>query len=59
EYVSGRLLTGELKEILIEKVQMFLTRFREAREKAKDRLRLFTHEGRLASRMWESWPEDT
>ncbi|BAJ50746.1 tryptophanyl-tRNA synthetase [Candidatus Caldarchaeum subterraneum] len=59
EYVSGRLLTGELKEILIEKVQMFLTRFREAREKAKDKLRLFTHEGRLASRMWENWPEDS
>ncbi|MEM0348894.1 MAG: tryptophan--tRNA ligase [Candidatus Caldarchaeum sp.] len=58
EYVSGRMLTGEMKEILIEKVQSFLARFREAREKAKDKLRLFTHEGRLASRMWESWPED-
>lgn len=57
EYASGNLLTGELKEILIEKVQNFLTRFREAREKARDKVRLFMREGRLASRMWESWPD--
>ncbi|MCS6783574.1 MAG: tryptophan--tRNA ligase [Candidatus Caldarchaeum sp.] len=57
EYVSGRLLTGEMKEVLIEKVQMFLARFREAREKAVDKVRLFTRDGRLAQRMWESWPD--
>ncbi|MDW8063780.1 MAG: tryptophan--tRNA ligase [Candidatus Caldarchaeum sp.] len=57
EYVSGRLLTGEMKQVLIEKVQMFLARFREAREKAVDKVRLFTRDGRLAQRMWESWPD--
>ncbi|MEM4281541.1 MAG: tryptophan--tRNA ligase [Candidatus Caldarchaeum sp.] len=57
DYVAGKLLTGELKEILIEKVQAFLERFREAREKAADRISLFTREGRLAARMWESWPD--
>jgi len=57
DYVAGKLLTGELKEILIEKVQAFLERFREAREKAADKISLFTREGRLAARMWESWPD--
>ncbi|MEM4574494.1 MAG: tryptophan--tRNA ligase [Candidatus Caldarchaeum sp.] len=57
EYVSGRLLTGELKEILIEAVQKFLAKFREAREKAAETVHLYLRDGKLAQRMWESWPD--
>lgn len=38
DYRSGSLLTGELKMILIEKVNAFLEKHRENREKARDRL---------------------
>ncbi len=38
DYKSGKMLTGELKQILIEKVNAFLVKHREEREKAKDRL---------------------
>jgi len=38
DYKSGKMLTGELKQILIEKVNSFLAKHREAREKAKNRL---------------------
>jgi tryptophanyl-tRNA synthetase len=56
DYVSGKLLTGELKEILIEKVQRFLEDFSQRREEAAEKIHLYTHEGRLASYMWEEWP---
>ncbi|MBL7169844.1 MAG: tryptophan--tRNA ligase, partial [Candidatus Aenigmarchaeota archaeon] len=38
DYKSGALLTGELKQILIDKLNKFLKDFQEKREKAKDRL---------------------
>ena len=38
DYKSGALLTGELKQILIDKLNGFLKEFQERREKAKDRL---------------------
>ena len=38
DYKSGALLTGELKQILIDKLNGFLKDFQEKREKAKDRL---------------------
>ncbi|MBN1169989.1 tryptophan--tRNA ligase [Candidatus Micrarchaeota archaeon] len=41
EYRSGKLLSGELKQILIEKVVSFLERHEEEREKARDRIGLF------------------
>ncbi len=56
DYVSGKLLTGELKEILIEKVQRFLEDFSQRREEAAEKIHLYTHEGRLALYMWEEWP---
>jgi len=52
EYKSGRILSGEMKEILIEKVTSFLERFRESREQARDTLSLYTYEGELAREMW-------
>jgi len=56
DYVSGKLLTGELKEILIEKVQRFLDEFSQRREEVAEKIHLYTREGRLASYMWEDWP---
>jgi len=52
EYRSGRILSGEMKEILIEKVTSFLERFRDSRERARELLSLYTHEGELAREMW-------
>jgi tryptophanyl-tRNA synthetase len=53
DYRSGKLLTGELKDMLIEKLVSFLEGHRERREKAKDLVKEFTHEGKLASEMRE------
>jgi tryptophanyl-tRNA synthetase len=36
DYISGKLLTGELKAILIEKINSFLKEHQKKREKAKD-----------------------
>ncbi len=52
-YESGELLTGELKGILIEKLQLFLKDFQEKREKARDRVSDYMYYGELAQRMWE------
>ncbi|MFC1690782.1 tryptophan--tRNA ligase [Nanoarchaeota archaeon] len=41
DYSSGKMLTGELKQILIEKVEAFLTKHQDAREKAKDKIEDF------------------
>ncbi|BCU68415.1 tryptophan--tRNA ligase [Sulfolobales archaeon HS-7] len=54
EYTSGKMLTGELKEILIEKLNTFLEVHRQEREKRKDMIKEFMYEGKLASQMWEN-----
>ncbi|NDB91630.1 MAG: tryptophan--tRNA ligase, partial [Nitrososphaeria archaeon] len=41
DYKSGKMLTGELKAILIEKVTEFLVAHQQKREKAKDQLDKF------------------
>jgi tryptophanyl-tRNA synthetase len=51
EYRSGNLLTGELKEILIEKINQFLEKHRSEREKAKEKINEFTQNGILAQQM--------
>ncbi|MFP3317606.1 MAG: tryptophan--tRNA ligase [Thermoplasmata archaeon] len=51
EYRSGNLLTGELKEILIEKINQFLEKHRSEREKAKEKINEFTQNGILAQKM--------
>jgi len=40
-YKSGKLLTGELKNILIEKLNVFLKEHQKKREKAKDQIEKF------------------
>ena len=41
DYKSGKMLTGELKQILIEKINKFLTPHQQKREKARDQLDKF------------------
>ena len=43
EYKSGKMLTGELKEIAIEKITAFLLRHQEKREKARNLVGEFLH----------------
>lgn len=54
EYRSGKLLTGELKEILINKINDFLERHRAKREEAKELIHVFKYDGKLARKMWET-----
>jgi len=53
EYKSGRMLTGDLKDILVEKVTKFLREHRDRKEKAKTQVHLFKKNGALAREMWE------
>jgi len=52
DYRSGKLLTGEMKAILIEKVNGFLLGHRERREKAEGQVEVFMRSGKLAKAMW-------
>ena len=45
EYKSGKLLTSELKEILIEKINIFLKEHRKKRELAKKQIKKFLMKG--------------
>ncbi len=53
EYKSGRMLTGNLKDMLIEKVTRFLREHRDRREKARDQVHLFKKDGALAQKLWK------
>ena len=53
EYRAGRLLTGQLKDILVEKVTGFLKEHRERREKAREKVHLYKKDGALAREMWK------
>jgi tryptophanyl-tRNA synthetase len=46
DYKSGKLLSGELKAILIEKINEFLAVHQEKREKAKSKIDQFLFENR-------------
>ncbi|ARM76098.1 tryptophan--tRNA ligase [Acidianus manzaensis] len=52
DYRSGKLLTGELKQILVEKLNNFLENHRQKREEAKDLVNMFKYDGKLAREMW-------
>ena len=41
DYRSGKMLTSELKEILIEKINTFLKKHQAEREKAKNKIDKF------------------
>lgn len=53
EYVKGQLLTGDLKDILIEKVTSFLNDHRNRKEKARELVPLYRKDGSLARDMWK------
>ena len=46
DYKSGKLLSGELKAILIEKINAFLKIHQEKREKAKQQIQQFLLENK-------------
>lgn len=52
DYRSGRMLTGEIKQILVEKINQFLEEHRTNREETKDLVEVFKRTGKLASEMW-------
>lgn len=58
DYRSGRMLTGELKELLVERINSFLERHREGRERAREMVHVYKYEGKLARSMWERSLED-
>jgi tryptophanyl-tRNA synthetase len=45
DYRSGKLLTGELKEILIEKLNRFLEQHQKNREEARNRIEQYVYKG--------------
>ncbi len=52
DYRAGKLLTGELKAILIERINSFLKEHRERRKKAEKEIDSFMYKGKLAKEMW-------
>lgn len=56
DYRSGRMLTGELKEYLVEKINAFLEEHRVKREEARKLINLYMYDGELARRMWKEGP---
>lgn len=53
EYKHGRMLTGQLKDILADKVTQFLQQHRARREKAPPFVHLMKKDGELAHVMWK------
>ncbi|MBI4154069.1 tryptophan--tRNA ligase [Candidatus Woesearchaeota archaeon] len=53
DYESGKMLTGELKGILVEKLSRFLQEHQAKKKKAESLMRTFMYEGKLAREMWE------
>ena len=53
KYQSGEMLTGELKEITIKKLNEFLELHRKRKENAKKKLDKYKYDGKLAKEMWQ------
>ena len=53
EYSKGIMLTGEVKKILAERINDFLTQHRKKREGAIDIIDKFKFDGKLARIMWD------
>lgn len=52
DYKGGKLLTGEIKQILADKINMFLCEHRQKKECAKPLLDKYMYTGKLAREMW-------
>ncbi|MCY0850673.1 tryptophan--tRNA ligase [Sulfuracidifex metallicus] len=57
DYKSGKILSGELKQILVDKLNDFLEDHRRKRDEAKDLVNTFKYDGKLARSMWEKLHE--
>jgi len=53
DYRAGKLLTGELKAMLIERINVFLKDYREKKRRAEKEAETFMYKGKLAKQMWE------
>ncbi len=53
EYSQGEMLTGEIKEILIEKLNEFLSKHQERKENADEKVQKMMYDGDLAEEMWD------
>lgn len=53
DYKSGKMLSGEMKMILIEKINAFLAKHRENKKKAEKEIEQFMYKGKLAREMWD------
>jgi len=53
DYKDGKILTGELKMMLVEKINKFLEEHRQGRDSAEDMRGTFMHSGELAEKMWK------
>ncbi len=52
DYRSGKMLSGEMKALLIEKINAFLRDFREGKKGAAKDVDTFMYKGKLAKEMW-------
>jgi len=52
DYRSGKLLTGELKQILVDKLNTFLKKHQQNKKKAAPNLKKMMYTGKLAKKMW-------
>jgi len=53
EYKSGKLLTGELKQIVVDKINKFLKEHRKKKENVNKNIEKYMYSGMLAKKMWK------
>ena len=53
DYKSGKHLTEELKQILIDKLNKFLEKHNKEKRTPINLVKKYMYEGKLAKRMWE------
>ncbi len=53
DYKSGKMLTGELKQILVDRINSFLKEHNKRKEKAEKAVEKMRYSGRLAKEMWD------
>ena len=58
KYKKGDLLTGELKQYLIDKIWEFLEEHQKNKDKARRKVEKFMYDGKLSKRMWDLEFED-
>jgi len=54
DYRSGKLLTGELKQLLIAKINGFLAEHKKAKARTESAMEKMCYSGKLAKKMWET-----